>query len=84
MTGVLIFVMGATFLVARLRVVARWSAIALLVVTLPTTTRRALHPAPLETPGLPPALAPVGVVVWLLMIILIWRATKLETNDRND
>ena len=56
-------------------------AINLLVVTLPTTIYRALHPAPLETLGFPAALAPVGVVVWLLMIALIWWATKLETND---
>ena len=34
-TGVLIFAMGVAFLVPRLRAVARWSAIALLVVTLP-------------------------------------------------
>jgi uncharacterized membrane protein len=82
-TGVLIFAMGVAFLVPRLRAVARWSAITLLVVTLPTTTYRALHPAPLETLGFPPALAPVGVIVWLLMIALIWWATKPETNDRN-
>jgi uncharacterized membrane protein len=82
-TGVLIFAMGVAFLVARLRAVARWSAIALLVVTLPTTAYRAIHPAPLETLGFPPALAPVGVVLWLLMIALIWWATRPEINDRN-
>jgi uncharacterized membrane protein len=80
---VLIFAVGVAFLVPGLRAVARWSAITLLVVTLPTTAYRAIHPAPLETLGLPPALAPVGVVVWLLMIALIWWATKRGTNDRS-
>lgn len=83
LTGVLIFAMGVAFLVPRLRGVASWSAITLLVVTLPMTAYRAIYPAPLETLGFPPALAPVGVIVWLLMIALIWWATKPETNDRN-
>jgi uncharacterized membrane protein len=82
-TGVLIFAMGVAFLVPRLRAVARWSAIALLAVTLPTTAYRAIHPAPLETMGFPPALAPVGVIVWLLMIALIWWATRPGINDRD-
>jgi uncharacterized membrane protein len=58
-TGVLI-AMGVAFLVPRLRAVARLGAITLLAVTLPTTAYRAIHPAPLETLGFPPALAPVG------------------------
>jgi uncharacterized membrane protein len=82
-TGVLIFALGVAFLVPRLRAVARLGAITLLVVTLPTTAYRAIHPAPLETLGFPPALAPVGVAVWLLMITLIWWATKRETNNRS-
>jgi uncharacterized membrane protein len=82
-TGVLIFAMGVAFLVPRLRAVARWSAITLLVVTLPTTAYRAIHPAAIESQGLPPALAAVGVIAWVLMIALIWWAAKPETNDRN-
>jgi uncharacterized membrane protein len=78
-TGVLIFAMGVALLVPRLRAVARWSAITLLVVTLPVTVYRAIHPA--DT--MPQAVAAVGVVMWLLMIALIWWATKPETNDRN-
>jgi uncharacterized membrane protein len=81
-TGALIFAMGVAFLVPRLRAVARWSAITLLAVTLPMTAYRAIHPAAIESLGFPPALATVGVVAWLLMIALIWWATKLETNDR--
>jgi uncharacterized membrane protein len=78
-TGVLIFVIGVAFLVPRLRAVARWSAITLLVVTLPTTTYRAIHPAAIESLGFTPALAAAGVIMWLLMIALIWWAAKPET-----
>jgi uncharacterized membrane protein len=82
-TGVLIFAMGVAFLVPWLRAVARWSAIALLVVTLPAAVDRVIHPAVIESLGFTPALAAVGVIVWLLMIALIWWATKPETNDRD-
>jgi uncharacterized membrane protein len=82
-TGVLIFALGVAFLEPGLRAVARWGAITLLVVTLPATAYRAIYPAPLETLGFPPALAPAGVIVWLLMIALIGWATKPEKNDRN-
>jgi len=75
-TGVLIFAMGVAFLVLRLRAVARWSAITLLVVTLLTAT---IYPAAIESLGFPPALAAVGVVVWCgSWIALIWWATKPE------
>jgi uncharacterized membrane protein len=82
-TGVLIFAIGVVFLVPRLRAVARWSAITLLVVTLPTTTYRAIHPAAIESLGFTPTFAAVGVIVWLAMIALIWWATKPEPNNRN-
>ncbi|MGT2477648.1 hypothetical protein [Paraburkholderia terrae] len=77
-TGVLIFAMGLVFLVPRLRVAARWSAIALLIATLPTTVARVFHPV-----GFAPAVAAVGVFMWLFMIGLIWWATKPETNSLN-
>jgi hypothetical protein len=54
-----------------------------LVVTLPVTTYRAIHPAVFEALGFTPAFAALGVIVWLLMIALIWWATKPQTTDRN-
>jgi uncharacterized membrane protein len=69
--------------VPRLRAVARWSAIPLLVVTLPGAVDQVIHPAAIESVGLSPALAAVRVLVQLLMIALIWWATKPKTNDRN-
>lgn len=79
-TGVLIFAMGVAFLAPRLRAVARWSAITLLVVALLTAT---IYPAAIESLGFRPALAAVGVVVWCsLWIALIWWATKPEINGQ--
>jgi uncharacterized membrane protein len=78
-TGALIFAIGIAFLTPRLRAVARWSAITLLAVTLPITVYRVFDPTPIAALGLPPALALVAVIVWLLMIALIWWATKPET-----
>ena len=80
-TGVLILALGVAFLVPRLRAAARWSAMALLVATLPVTVGRALHPAGTATPGLPPVLFAVAAVAWLAMIALIWWATKPEAGD---
>jgi hypothetical protein len=51
--------------------------------TLPVTTYRAIHPAVFEALGFTPAFAALGVIVWLLMIALIWWATKPQTTDRN-
>jgi uncharacterized membrane protein len=78
-TGALIFAIGIAFLTPRLHVVARWSAIPLLAATLPVTVYRAFDPAPIATLGFPPAFAIAGVIAWLLMIALIWWATKPET-----
>jgi uncharacterized membrane protein len=83
LTGVLIFAMGVAFLVPRFRAVARWSAIAMLAATLPITAYRAIHPAAVESLGFTQQLAAVGVVVWLLMIALIWWATKPEPKHHN-
>ena len=73
--------MGVAFLVPRLRAVARWSAITLLVVTLLTTAYRAIYPSAMDPQGFTPTLAAVGVIVLVLMIALIWWATKPEMND---
>jgi hypothetical protein len=51
----------------------------LLAATLPVTVYRAFDPAPIATLGFPPAFAIAGVIAWLLMIALIWWATKPET-----
>jgi uncharacterized membrane protein len=75
-TGIVQTAMGVAFLVPRLRTVARWSTIALLVVTLPAAIDQVVHPEIVESLGLPPALAGVRVLAQLLMIALIWWATR--------
>lgn len=80
-TEVLMFAMGFAFLVPRLRAVARWSAIALLIATLPMAVDQVIHPAAIESLGLTPTLAAARVLVQLLIIALIWWATRPRTHD---
>jgi uncharacterized membrane protein len=54
-TEVLMFAVGVAFLMPRLRAVARWSAISLLVVTLPGGIDQVFHPATIESLGFSPA-----------------------------
>lgn len=79
-TGVIQAAMGLCFLVPMLRAVARWSTIVLLVVTLPAAIGQVIHPESIEAVGLMPALAVVRVVAQLLMIGLIWWATKPDAS----
>lgn len=75
-TGILQTAMGVTFLIPRFRAVARWSTIALLVLTLPAAIDQVIHPEAIESMGLTPMLAALRVLVQSLMIVLVWRATK--------
>jgi uncharacterized membrane protein len=75
-TGVLLTAIGVAFLVYRLHAVARWGAIALLGLTLPAAIDQVIHPEVIESVGLTPTVAALRVLVQLLMIALIWWATK--------
>ena len=75
-TGILQTAMGVTFLVPRLRAVARWSTIVLLGLTLPAAIDQVIHPEAIESVGITPTVAALRVLVQLLMIALIWSATK--------
>lgn len=75
-TGVLLTTIGVAFLVYRLHAVARWGAIALLGLTLPAAIDQVIHPEVIESVGLTPAVAALRVLVQLLMIAVIWWATK--------
>lgn len=81
-TEVLMVAMGIAFLVPRLRAIARWSAMALLIGTLPMAVDQVVHPSVIESLGLTSTLAAVRVLVQLLMIALIWWATKPRYHDR--
>lgn len=75
-TGFLQIVGGITLLVPRLRLVARWTNLALLVPSLVPAIQEIFNHGGLEKVGIPPQLTPVRVLVQLLVIFLTWRATR--------
>ena len=77
-TGVIQTAMGVAFFFPRLRAAARWSTIALLGLTLPAAIDQVLHPEVIESLGITPAAAALRVLVQLLMIALVWWATRPE------
>jgi uncharacterized membrane protein len=79
-TAVIQFVGGVSMFVPRLRVVARWTNLAMLVPTLPAAIDQINHPEVLRKAGIPPQLAPVRVVVQTLVAALTWWATRPRPN----
>ena len=82
-TAVIQFVGGISMFIPRLRAVARWANLAMLVPTLPAAAAQIKHPEVLRKAGVPPALAPVRVVVQTLVAALTWWATRPPTNDQH-
>jgi uncharacterized membrane protein len=80
-TAVIQFVGGISMFVPRLRVVARWTNLAMLVPTLPAAIDQINHPEVLRKAGILPQLAPVRVVVQTLVAALTWWATRPLPND---
>ena len=70
---------GTAMFVPRLRVLARWTNLAILVPTLPAAAGQINHPEVLRRAGIPPALAPVRVVVQTIVAGLTWWATRPST-----
>jgi uncharacterized membrane protein len=81
-TAVIQFVGGISMFVPRLRVLARWTNLAMLVPTLPAAIDQINHPEVLRKAGIPPQLAPVRVVVQTLVAALTWWATRPLPNDQ--
>lgn len=75
-TAVIQFVGGVSMFVPRLRAVARWANLAMLVPTLPAAVDQINHPEVLRGAGIPPQLAPVRVVVQSLVAALTWWSTR--------
>ena len=70
--GALLFALGLAFMVPQLRALARWGSITLLSAMLLVTHPRTFHPISREV-----SVIILGVViVCVLMIVLIWRATN--------
>ena len=75
-TAVFQFIGGISMFVPRLRAIARWMNLAMLVPTLPAAADQINHPEVLRNAGIPPQLAPVRVVVQVLVAALTWWATQ--------
>jgi uncharacterized membrane protein len=77
-TAVIQIVGGLSMFAPRLRSVARWTNLAMLVPTLPAAADQIRHPEILRQAGVPPQLAPVRVMVQTLVAVLTWWATQPE------
>jgi uncharacterized membrane protein len=77
-TAVMQIVGGLSMFVPRLRGIARWTNLAMLVPTLPAAASQIRHPEILRQAGVPPQLAPIRVVVQALVAVLTWWATQPE------
>lgn len=75
-TAVIQIVGGISMFLPGLRVVARWTNLAMLVPTLPAAAAQIKHPEVLRKAGVPPQLASVRVVAQTLVAALTWWATE--------
>lgn len=80
-TAIIQFVGGISMFVPRLRVLARWTNLAVLVPTLPAAADQINHPEMLRKAGVPPMLAPVRVVAQIVVAALTWWATRPPAED---
>ena len=75
-TAVIQFIGGISMFIPRLRVLARWVNLPMLVGSLPAAADQVRHPETLRRAGIPPKLAPVRVVVQTVVAALTWWATR--------
>ena len=75
-TAIIQIVGGISMFVPQLRILARWTNLAMLVPTLPAAVDQINHPDVLRNAGIPPGLAPVRVVVQTVLAGLTWWATR--------
>jgi uncharacterized membrane protein len=76
-TGMLQIVAGVSFFVPRLRTVARWAALAVVLPSFPAAFNQVRHPEPVvQTMRIPPALVPLRIPLQALVAGLVWWATR--------
>lgn len=80
-TGIYQTAGGLAFFSPRRRNLARWSALSVLVPTLPAAVGQVRDPEGMRKLGVPPQLTPVRVVVQVAMIGLVWWATRPDAPD---
>jgi uncharacterized membrane protein len=82
-TAIIQIVGGISMFVPRLRSIARWANLAMLVPTLPAAADQIRHPEILRRAGVPPQVAPIRVVVQSLVVVLTWWATRPTPDGQN-
>lgn len=75
-TRALLVVTGVSFFVPRLRLVARWGALGILVSSLPEAFNQVREPERMKEAGVPPPVAVARIPVQGLVIAAVWRATR--------
>lgn len=80
-TGVYQTAGGLAFFSPRRRGLARWSALSVLVPTLPAAIDQVRDPERMRKLGVPPALTPLRVAAQIAMIGLVWWATRPDTDQ---
>lgn len=80
-TGVYQTAGGLTFFDPRLRQVARWSSIALLVPTFPEAFRQVREPERMKSLGLPPRLAAMRIVAQAAVLGVVWWSTQPDDQE---
>jgi uncharacterized membrane protein len=75
-TRALLLVTGISFLIPKLRLVARWGALAILLPSLPEAFNQVRQPDRMREAGVPPQVAVARIPVQGLVIAGVWRATR--------
>lgn len=78
-TGIYQTAGGLAFFFPEDRHLARWSALAILIPTLPAAIQQVREPERMRALGVPPRLTPVRVAAQILMAGLVWWATSSDT-----
>ena len=81
-TAVIQFVGGISMFVPRLRVIARWTNLAMLVPSLPAAIDQTRHPDRMRALGLNPKAVAARIPVQMGVAALTWWATQPLPDDR--
>jgi uncharacterized membrane protein len=82
-TAVIQFVGGISMFVPRLRVIARWVNLMMLVPTLPAAIDQTRHPDRMRELGLNPKAVAARIPVQMLVVTATWWATRPLPNDQH-
>lgn len=82
-TAVIQFVGGISMFFPRLRAVARWANLAMLVPTLPAAVAQTRQPDQMRALGIDPKLVVARIPVQMAVAALTWWATRPVVAERN-